>query len=953
LTFVPKFLGVPSYQTLNAGAETMANVADTYGERLRGTLLAPVTGDYEFYIAADDNAELWLSTDDRKFHKKRIAFIDGTGGAGYTALREWGKLPSQRSAPIHLEQGKRYFIEALHKEGLGGDHVSLAWRQPGGVIEVIPAQQLRSFSWDMDDLDDDYLPDSWERDNQIDPLDNGLVLAKNGESADPDGDFITNQQEFQQGTSPLQSDSIVGRVLNERWNYLSGYSVRDLIEIPRYFERAEETTFRTPDELKFPGTYFGTRTRGYIVPQETGEYRFWLSTNTAAELWVSTDIGKGKFAKKLIARMDPEIGTGHGISYSSSNLWDCFASQMSEPLHLDAGQSYYFEILHKAGHTGNVHTSVAWARDGGLRVPLPQQVVRSYTRTPDDMKDDDFLPDAWEAEFGLDNSDNGLHNQLGEGERGDFDEDGLSNLEEYLAGTNPSVADTDLDGETDYQELKVLGTNPLLSDSRLADVVHHIGVPGFYYADGNVGRPNVNSTSNKFRGRIAWNFNVPVAGYWLVAVKSSLVGDVGVQEDIDFETSIDGAMIKRQTVPYGVNHRGESLVITPWLDAGNHSLEMYIDNYLARRAVKIDSIEIIKPGGADSDQDGVADWVADELAKCNKVTTHSIQSPVSPVCLEGYSQVRARTKVNNSVVAPGADRNHWYYNLPLDTLGAATAYTAVFSDALEIKGGVQWVPTNVLAGGVLTVRLGDSLRLGAWIGTDLGSATISGPGMQARQVANQEAFVRTFTASGTYSINAVHSNGTSASLQVTVRKATLPDDKYVIQNVVSNMSLSDSQVDRNLYFDGGKLLEVGAMQSINSTSFKLPLRPEVDGDCAVVGRLWTGGPILDVGTLHSIGVSDALQNEHSIGTATGAPEGYRIVTTPVVITGLPPGGYLKVTIFRAGVTFTDGTTVKTFIEQDLNHGVLFLQFLYPNNMSGGYCHYLDIYYGSGTLIGRR
>jgi hypothetical protein len=47
----------------------------------------------------------------------------------------------------------------------------------------------------------------------------------------------------------------------------------------------------------------------------------------------------------------------------------------------------------------------------------------------------------------------------------DFDNDGVSNLEEAEAGTNPNDADTDGDGLTDFQELSIYHTNPLYWDT--------------------------------------------------------------------------------------------------------------------------------------------------------------------------------------------------------------------------------------------------------------------------------------------------------------------------------------------------------------------------------------------------------------------------------------------------------------------------------------------------------
>lgn len=48
---------------------------------------------------------------------------------------------------------------------------------------------------------------------------------------------------------------------------------------------------------------------------------------------------------------------------------------------------------------------------------------------------------------------------------GDDDRDGLTNAEEAKLGTNPEVADTDGDGLSDYEEVKIYQTDPLKTDT--------------------------------------------------------------------------------------------------------------------------------------------------------------------------------------------------------------------------------------------------------------------------------------------------------------------------------------------------------------------------------------------------------------------------------------------------------------------------------------------------------
>ena len=128
-----------------------------------GYFYPPQSGDYIFYIAADDGANLYLSTDDTAANKKLIAQEAGWSGArSYTAIgggstveaknsqtftaTEWTtKDTGNGGAKITLQAGKAYYIEALVKEGGGGDNLSVAVQDPGGLIDAsqpIPGKYL-------------------------------------------------------------------------------------------------------------------------------------------------------------------------------------------------------------------------------------------------------------------------------------------------------------------------------------------------------------------------------------------------------------------------------------------------------------------------------------------------------------------------------------------------------------------------------------------------------------------------------------------------------------------------------------------------------------------------------------------------------------------------------------------------------------------------------------------
>ncbi|RPJ32809.1 MAG: hypothetical protein EHM35_11155, partial [Planctomycetaceae bacterium] len=90
--------------------------AEYYVTRVRGYVHPPADGEYTFWITSDDQSQLWLSTDENPANRVMISQV-----TGYSGATEWTKFPEQKSAAIALKAGKKYYVEALHRDGSGGD----------------------------------------------------------------------------------------------------------------------------------------------------------------------------------------------------------------------------------------------------------------------------------------------------------------------------------------------------------------------------------------------------------------------------------------------------------------------------------------------------------------------------------------------------------------------------------------------------------------------------------------------------------------------------------------------------------------------------------------------------------------------------------------------------------------------------------------------------------------
>ena len=133
LTSNPDYPGNPDGSYYVTEFEGPSNWNDYYGSRISGYIHPPQSGNYTFWLATDDNGELWLSNDANPANKTLIA-----GVSSWAAPRAWDWYPEQKSAPIALTAGQKYYIEAMMKEHEGGDNIAVAWYGPGvGVPDPV------------------------------------------------------------------------------------------------------------------------------------------------------------------------------------------------------------------------------------------------------------------------------------------------------------------------------------------------------------------------------------------------------------------------------------------------------------------------------------------------------------------------------------------------------------------------------------------------------------------------------------------------------------------------------------------------------------------------------------------------------------------------------------------------------------------------------------------------
>lgn len=133
---------------------------DNYAQRVSGWFKAPTSGNYTFYVASDDDADVFLSTDSSAANKRVIAHENGWSQyQRYTTHADgnnqnpvdvaqkcsdtWQPDPANPVTPspyatgIPLAAGNLYYLEAVMHQGGGGDNLSVTYRMFENTTEVV------------------------------------------------------------------------------------------------------------------------------------------------------------------------------------------------------------------------------------------------------------------------------------------------------------------------------------------------------------------------------------------------------------------------------------------------------------------------------------------------------------------------------------------------------------------------------------------------------------------------------------------------------------------------------------------------------------------------------------------------------------------------------------------------------------------------------------------------
>ena len=426
---------------IKPNADDPGGYGDNYVNRLSGWFIPPTSDNYVFFLACDDDSDLYLSTDATMGNKRVIAQeTDWSGTRSWLAVGG-GTLSQKRTdqwspdggatipypSGISLTAGQRYFIELVHHNGGGGDNFAVTYQTAtamadpnwainftngapslmeaaSGCLEFVTRQPttltwvsqptnttatlgLAGTFYSKATSDSELtLKYQWYRDGVLIPGATGSAYSIAAVVASDTGAGFTvvattAENELSITSSPPAILNVAAPVLETGWAKMEYWyspnpgrssfvrSVTNGVAITNYLV----TSYATPAnytifEPIFEGNSkagapvnYTSRLSTYFYPPTTGDYVFFVNSDDAGDLYVSTDANPSNAV--MVAQETGwsgswnwnGVGGGGLASTKRSDQWT--APDGTVPwaygIHMIKDQPYYVAIIHQDTGGGN------------------------------------------------------------------------------------------------------------------------------------------------------------------------------------------------------------------------------------------------------------------------------------------------------------------------------------------------------------------------------------------------------------------------------------------------------------------------------------------------------------------------------------------------------------------------------------------------------------------------
>ncbi|MCM8534663.1 MAG: PA14 domain-containing protein [Lentisphaeraceae bacterium] len=748
------------------------------------------------------------------------------------------------------------------------------------------------------DTDNDGLTDFWEEDNGFDPLKNNIAAqvsafsGENGLSASYVYGSFRQLSDFA-SKSPAKVEKVSAiNFSGSNWESLSKSGVKD---------------------------YVGAVFSGYLYVPLQGNYRFLLNSDDGSRLFVDG-----------IQVLDNDGLHGPKGLENTINL--------SEGLHKIRCE--YFE------RSGGQICMLQWQGPGRSVEVIPASFFFLSPGEHDDLlrsidRDQDGLTDILEAEEGSDPL------------NPDSDGDKLLDGEEYHAmynyKTNPLSIDTDGDTVSDYDEIFVFQSNPLIADFDGSILESIIIVPaetssrlGQWQNDGK------EVFAQDRRGALEYTVDVTIPGIYRFDVVGAQNTPNTSRPLFDLHLHIDDEFVERFEHSIADGEQKTYSFITPYLSVGSHKIRIFWNNVYKSTSLRVKSLELSRPGGPDVNENGNLDWVDNYIKTNYSLDAYSADSAISPAQIEGKGRYLYKINASFSDQLQRGTYNRWFANVTLEK-DAPTEFRIDYEDGLQsVNGIVTWTQTNVLDEGELMIPVGSSMLLNAVIEDDLeGSSVIKINDGSTEEIFNADANSPVefkFDTPGTYIIQADYTGSElkSATLTVNVVGVAEVEAPYVWRG--KERSWSWPGLNSEIH------LEATGMQFTPNGSGFLLKRKEILADVNIVARLGSGGTILK--SLPTLGfwLRDAVEGYLTV--VDTYEDGSKLTNSMALSHQIPEGMEIKVNTI-SGVTFLDGSRNIILTKDDFDElGQWTLELLKSIDRTGASCHWYKVYQ-NGILVGQQ
>ena len=653
---------------------------------------------------------------------------------------------------------------------------------------------------------------------------------------------------------------------------------------------------------------------GALLVPKSGCYTFTLASDDGARLWID--------GEKVI-----DHATAHSWASRKGTV------PLSQGVHDIKVE--HFE------NTGDAGLQLSWSNDG-----TPSEVIpsRFFLRPSGGLidSDGDGMPDWWEDRHGLnsaDPSDAAL----------DPDSDGLTNLEEFHAGTDPHLPDTDGDGIPDRWEILhalcpfygrdafvdsdgdgalnieefVMGTDVWMTDTdgdgvSDGDEMHvYLSDPTAVDFDGGFVTNAILAASDADAAYGYWystddevilagrsgtvmytnDLYAAHSGCLMIRFKAAFSGPY----DAELACNIDGERAGVVLLPASTDVRTNDVAfLTRWLQPGLHEMTFELQNFANGIEFYYWDVAVGEPTGPDGDGNGRPDWLDARMRNSCVDRGESIRSKVSPFCLRGRAIVPPAVEAADMTLAVRPlPYSGWWADVPLCTTNGTAA-------AVTYEGGMKtetvqivWERFNVMDESDLVIRRGDSLLLSIGEAAE-GAILVDGTPIQ---ILDGGICPYRFEADGDHVVEGL-CGGLTNAVAVKVVSSSLPDEMPVWRGKVNTFRVQGAGFDdMAVSVDKGAeivqasatngvctgLLSVPAFGRPTALSFEIP-----NPDASVAGSM----------ALKPFSAYYTLEGTYYVFKVLG--DGTRVVENRLSAFDVPASVSLRMTS-SSGICFKDGS----------------------------------------------